>query len=833
MHAGAWFALRETVQPSSAVNALSSLSYSFGSPEEQREPMNDDVRRKVDRELAAVATVANGIRLYSSLGRNAEVPPIAREYGLTVAVGAWLGGDAAANKKEVESAMQLALRNPNVRSVIVGNETLLREELKPAELIEWIRDARRRARKPVSTGETWDIWLKHPELVREVDFIAVHILPYWEGIAPEQAIGYAFDRYEDVQKAYPGKRVVIAEFGWPSKGYNNRAATTGAVTQATMIRDFVRIAHDRGVAFNIIEAFDQPWKTSEGSVGAYWGLFDAAVQQKFPLEGAYRDTKFFPRFVLALVLGAISSITGLFFLRSTFWHAFVFALTCNAMAAPMAMAALYPVENYLNFGSAVAWVVGMMLMIPLSLMTLVKIHEMADVTLGYEPRRIIQPPLPVPDGYVWPKVSVHIPAYREQPEMLIQTLESVAALDYPNFEVLVVLNNTPDEAQWAPIEKACARLGTRFKFLNLQNVKGFKAGALNLAMPHMAEDAEIIALLDADYVVEPSWLRDLVPAFDDPQIAIVQAPQDHRDGTESALKAMMNNEYAGFFDVGMVQRNEHDAVIAHGTMLMIRRAAFDKVGGWATDTITEDTELGLRLFEGGWSALYTNKRYGRGMLPDTLQAFMTQRHRWAFGAMQIIRKHWRHMMPRSKTLSLAQKAQFITGWSYWLSDAFGVLAAFLNLFWVPLIVFVGVLIPMLPFTLPILAMFVVNLLHCIVLYLVRVRIKHGSILGAALAAMSLQMTVGKAVVEGLSGIKLEFKRTEKGGGSKKSAFPARREAWAGGLLLFGATLLYATNTTQTLELNVFAATLLVQCVPFLATTALALLERRAATAGAA
>jgi len=824
-----WVAARETVTPPPATDASISVSYAIGAPEDLAQPIDEETIARIDRELAAVATVARGIRLYSSSGRNAAIPAIARRHDLTVSVGAWIGGDQRANQQEISAALALEQKNPNVRSILVGNETLLRKDLKPKELIDHIRDVRRRARQPVSTGETWDIWLAHPELVPEVDFIAAHILPYWEGIDADVALNYVFERYEALRRAYPGKKIMIAEFGWPSSGYNNRAADPTPAAQAEVVRAFVRRAHDHGIAFNIIEAFDQPWKTREGTVGAYWGIFDNKARPKFPLEGTVREQTFFPRLLLALALGIIGSTVGLLLYRSTFGHALVFAFTCNALAAPMALAVLYPFENYLNFGSAVAWVAGMGLMVPLSIMTLLKIHEMADVVLGFEPRRLIQPPLPPPPGDHWPKVSVHIPAYREKPEMLIETLESVAGLDYPDFEVLVIVNNTPEEALWRPVEAACARLGSRFKFINLQDVKGFKAGALNLALPQMAEDAEIIALLDADYVVEPTWLRDLVPAFGDPGVGLVQAPQDHRDGEETALKVFMNSEYAGFFDIGMVQRNEYNAVIAHGTMLLIRRSAFEQVGGWATDTITEDTELGLRLFEGGWTALYTNQRYGRGMLPDTLKAFMTQRHRWAFGAMQIIRKHWRHIMPRSTTLTSAQKSQFVIGWSYWLSDAFGVLAAYLNLLWVPMIVFVGALIPMLPFTLPILAMFVVNLLHCLVLYLVRVRIAYGRIFGAALMAMSLQLTVGRAVAEGLSGIKIGFLRTEKGGVSSRDAFPARREAWSGCLLLAGATLVYATNTTQTIETNVFAATLLVQSLPFLTTAGLALAERRLAT----
>ncbi len=826
VHCGAWYVARETASPPSALDAVSSVSYSVGAPETQALPMDEETRKRFDRDMGLVADVTRGVRMYASSGRNAEIPPLARDHGLSVIAGAWVGRNAEANERELQALIATTMKFPNVRSAVVGNETILRKELKTGELIELIRKVRRRVRVPVSTGETWDIWLAHPELVREVDYIAAHILPYWEGIPANEAVKYTFERYQQLRAAYPGKRVVIAEFGWPSRGYNNKGAEPGPAVQAEMIRAFVRTAADRDIPFNIIEAFDQPWKSNEGSVGAYWGLFDTAGQLKFPLAGDFREKYFYPRMILALVIGALISLVCMAWARATFMHALAFSTAANALAAGVAVAAHYPLENYLNAGSAIAWGIGMFLMIPLTAMTLVKVHEVGEVTLGRRPFRLLRPPVHAA-GFKPPKVSVHIPAYREKPEMLIETLDSVARLDYPDFEVLVIVNNTPEESFWRPIERHCQELGPRFKFVNLLKVAGFKAGALNVGMAEMAADAEIIALLDADYTVEPSWLRDLVPAFADPKIALVQAPQDHRDGEDTLLKTVMNSEYAGFFDIGMVQRNEKNAAIAHGTMLLIRRSAFEEVGGWATDTITEDTELGLRLFEAGYGAQYTKRRYGRGMLPDTLKAFMTQRQRWAFGAMQIIRKHWRHMLPSSKTLTTDQKTQFVTGWSYWLSDAFGVLAAFLNLLWVPMIVIVGVLIPMLPFTLPILAMFVVNLMHCLILYGVRVRISPRRILSAAVAAMSLQMTVAKAVAEGLWGIKLEFKRTEKGGLAKSAdASPAKREAWLGSLLIVSSVILVKTNETETIETNIFAATLVVQSLPFLAASGLAWLERR-------
>lgn len=830
-----WFGLHQTAYPPEFVRGMDSLSYNIAAPD-KREPDAKIVARRlreVERDLKMLAGVARAVRLYAASGLYESIPALAREHGLSVTLGAWVGPERELSRREIDAVIRVANRNSNVRAVAVGNETLLRKTLTVQELVAMLRHVRQRVRVPVTTGETWNVWLEHPELAREVDYISAHILPYWEGTAARAAVAYTFARYEDLQRAYPGKRIVIAEFGWPSRGSNNRAAYPGQLAQANVIREFLTEAHRRGIAYNIIEAVDQPWKTSEGSVGLYWGIYDTARKPKFLFEGRVQEQNYWTRAALAVAMGFLVPLAAFAAMRRrpTFLHALAVAVAAQALASGMAMAVLYPFENYLNLGSALAWGIGFLLMIPLTAMTLLRVHEVAEVTLGRRPVRLIEPPVVAREGWREPMVSIHIPAYRENPRMLIETLDSVAALDYPRFEALVIVNNTPEEALWRPVEEHCRRLGGRFKFVLLPKVAGFKAGALNAALPWMAPEAEVIALIDADYVVGRDWLKHLVPAFADPAVGIVQAPQDHRDEQGSLFKRAMNSEYAGFFDIGMVQRNEDDAIITHGTMLLVRRAAFEAVGGWSTDTITEDTEFGLRLLRSGYRAVYTNRRYGWGLLPDTFKAFQTQRDRWAYGAVQIIRKHWRAMLPGEPSLTGAQKFQFVAGWSFWFSDAFGVVAAMLNLVWVPMILFVGMLIPMLPFTLPILAMFAVNILHCSLLYAVRVKLPARRIAGAALAAMSLQMTVARAMAKGFFKGGLPFLRTEKGG--RKGGITQRprkeRVAWVEGLvglaLALGAIALYATNEIAMVEINFFAATLGVQSLPFLAAPAMVLLER--------
>ena len=410
--------------------------------------------------------------------------------------------------------------------------------------------------------------------------------------------------------------------------------------------------------------------------------------------------------------------------------------------------------------------------------------------------------------------------------MLKATLDAVAKLDYPNFECVVVINNTPDPAFWRPIEDHCRALGERFKFVNDDNVSGYKAGALRLALAHTADDAEIIGVIDADYVVQPDWLKDLVPAFADPKVGMIQAPQDHRDGDRTVMHHAMNGEYAGFFDIGMVQRNEANAIIVHGTMCLIRRAALISAGGWSSDTIVEDCDLGLTVLEQGWQIHYTNRRYGYGLLPDTFEAYKRQRYRWAYGGFQILRKHWRSLLPRARSLTREQKREFALGWLNWLgAEAIGVVVAILNLLWVPVVAFVGIAIPDKILTIPILAAFVVTLVHFIALYRLRVAVPLGQMVGAVIAAMSVQWTVARAVGCGIWKESLPFMRTAKGGTTRKGPdFPAFWEAVLAALLLIGAAIVVVTNYKQIHEVYIFAVVLVVQSLPFLAAVAIATLE---------
>ena len=779
-------------------------------------------KQQIYDDVTMLENFTNKLRTYATLEANAvlEATP---DSNMPIDLGLWISGDHEQNHLEIKRAIKLLEKYPNrINSVIVGNEVLLRADLDEVELFAYVDFMRQFTKKPITVAETWDVWERVPDLAKHVDFLTIHILPYWEKIPIDRFNEFIIEKYSLVEKIHPNRKIVIGETGWPSHGYNNRSAIPSLKNQAMAIRGFVNLANEHGWHYNIIEAFDQQWKGyDEGNVGQYWGIFTSDRALKFQLNGDIELNQYWLyQMIVATILGAIITLLGLRNQRVNISHALAYAVTAQGMAFGIVMAAIYPFINYMNFGMWVMWGMGTFLMIPLVIITLAKANELFRSSIGVPPSRLV--PLDLKSQNA-PLVSIHVPAYKEEPHVLEETLRSLSQLKYPNYEVLVIINNTPEEYYWKPIEKLCEELGDKFVFMNI-TCTGFKAGALNAALERTSKDAEIVAVIDADYKVESPWLVDLVPLFDDPKVAIVQAPQDHRDGKESIMKAAMNAEYAGFFDIGMVDRNEENAIVVHGTMVMVRLSAMMEVGGWGTDTIVEDSELGLRLFEAGYIAHYTNRRYGYGLLPDTLEAFKTQRHRWAYGAIQILKKHWHEFKPSSKALSPRQKSKFVAGWFFWLSDAMGPIMAVMNIIWVPVIIFVGVTIPTIPLTIPIITAFLVNILHTFILYRTKVKATFKEILLSSIASMSLQLIIFKAVFDGFIKDGLPFKRTQKGGKAKKSANPIKYESILAVLLLIAFFALIFTNKTGITEIYVFAVTIFIQSIPYLSAIIMRMLE---------
>ena len=232
VHAGLWVMTREVAVAPDISGQIASLSYTpfdgSAHPDSGRRATAEQIRA----DLQAIAPYTRMIRTYSSTGGAELVPQVAQEFGLRVSVGAWIDKNTQRNERELSAVIDLARKHRNVESVVVGNETIYRGEQTASELIRKIQRVKRDTSVPVTTGEIWNAWLEHPELASSVDFIAAHVLPYWEGISETAAVDQAIRIYDLLRQTYPGKRVVIAEFGWPSAGYNRRDAIPGPLAQA-------------------------------------------------------------------------------------------------------------------------------------------------------------------------------------------------------------------------------------------------------------------------------------------------------------------------------------------------------------------------------------------------------------------------------------------------------------------------------------------------------------------------------------------------------------------------------------------------------------------------
>jgi glucan 1,3-beta-glucosidase len=241
---------------------------------------------QIEQDLAQLAKVTDCVRTYSVDFGLDRVPEIAQRHGLKVLLGLWVSSHTDRTQYQISTGVALANRFPDViRAVIVGNEALLRGEVSPAMLAETIRSVKARVKMPVTYADVWEFWLRYAELAQAVDFVTIHILPYWED--DPVAASVAADHVDAIRKrvadGFPGKEIVIGEVGWPSAGRMRQGALPSPANQARVMADVLERGRREHFRVNVIEAFDQPWKRAlEGTVGGHWGLFDDATrQQKF------------------------------------------------------------------------------------------------------------------------------------------------------------------------------------------------------------------------------------------------------------------------------------------------------------------------------------------------------------------------------------------------------------------------------------------------------------------------------------------------------------------------------------------------------------------------
>ncbi|MGQ9499010.1 MAG: glycosyltransferase family 2 protein [Dissulfurimicrobium sp.] len=821
-----WAGLNRPVQEEPWNGIMAGVSYSpyqrWGGPLDNK----FITVKEIDRDMKLLMGKVSSVRTYSSINGIEEVPRLAKKYGLTVTAGAWLNKHIGNNEQEITNLIRNAKTYDNIDRVIVGNESILRRDLTVPELIKYIDRVKSEVKVPVSTAEPWHVWLAHKELAQHVDYIAIHVLPYWERIPIEQSIDWVMSRYEQVKNAFPGKHILLAEVGWPSAGSRRGPAKPSIVNEAKFVRKFLNMASQHQFDYFIMEAFDQPWKLPlEGSVGAHWGIFNVERKAKFPMQGEILENSLWSvEAGIAFVLAIFPIIWFLIHFKEIRpGGQMVFAFLIQSAVSLMTWTAFAPIVNDLTMFSEIMWALLLPAQVGLLMVVLINGFEMVEMI--WKPnlsRRFL--PYKGPDNRDWPMVSLHLAICNEPPDMVIQTLNSLARLDYPAFEVLVIDNNTVDAGLWKPVKRHCSHLGRRFRFFHLGKWPGYKAGALNFALTKTDPKAQIVGVVDSDYVVQSNWLKSLIPYFDRPSVGLVQAPQDQRGWEGNLFKEMCNWEYNGFFNIGMVHRNERNAIIQHGTMTLIRKELFKRIGGWSLWCICEDAEFGMRLLHAGYDSVYVNECFGKGLTPDTFAGYKGQRFRWAYGAMQIIKRHWRWLVPgleKGPGLTPAQKYHFAMGWMPWFADAMHMLFTFAGLFWT-----VGLVVwpqyfefPLAVFIVPTLGIFVFKITYSLALYKTKVRCGMLQSIGAALAGMSLTHTIAKAVLRGLVTSNQPFLRTPKNE-SKPPFMQGILMAWEEGLMFLLLTLaacnvivFYGKND---LEVLTWIAVLLIQSIPYLA-----------------
>ncbi|WP_183408052.1 glycosyltransferase family 2 protein [Nocardioides pocheonensis] len=350
------------------------------------------------------------------------------------------------------------------------------------------------------------------------------------------------------------------------------------------------------------------------------------------------------------------------------------SLTVVAAAAYLASVALWIAESGLGpaalVGGALLWVLQLFL----CLVALAQLWETVEALARWDWQRRGETDREVAAASgrrSGPFVSLHLPTHHEPPELVIETLRHLLELEYDDLEVLVVDHGTDDPELWRPVERFC-RADERLGFFHLDDRPGHRSRALNVALEKVDPRTQLVGVLEAGLEVEPDFLSRCVPLFADEDLAFVQTSRDHRSWNLDPYFRGLDRFHAASCDVPQRSRNERDSAMFTGAMGLVSRDALVEAGGWDELCATEAPELGLRLLQAGWSGLHVDRSFGRWTMPPTFEALKRQRYRWCLGGVQVLRRHWRSLLPGSRTetnrLTPAQRWTHLAGGLRWFGD---------------------------------------------------------------------------------------------------------------------------------------------------------------------
>jgi exo-beta-1,3-glucanase (GH17 family) len=310
-----WLGVPAVLPPSPLATGQKLPCVSYAPFRDGQSPLVEGTRVEpwqIDADLALLSRYTNCVRTYSVAEGVDQVVPAAKRYGLKVLLGLWLSNRADKNRQQIATGIALAKGYPDViAGVIVGNEVLLRGEMSVTDLFATIREVKAQVPQPVTYADVWEYWLRYSDIGNAVDFVTIHILPYWEDfpIPANAAAAHVAEIRRKVAGAIPGKEIVIGEFGWPSAGRMREGARPSPSNQARTVSETLTLALRENFRLNVIEAFDQPWKRDlEGAVGGYWGIIDRpASAPKFSFSGIVSDhPHWLAQAVAGILLGTLT-----------------------------------------------------------------------------------------------------------------------------------------------------------------------------------------------------------------------------------------------------------------------------------------------------------------------------------------------------------------------------------------------------------------------------------------------------------------------------------------------------------------------------------------------
>jgi exo-beta-1,3-glucanase (GH17 family)/cellulose synthase/poly-beta-1,6-N-acetylglucosamine synthase-like glycosyltransferase len=636
---------------------------------------------QIKESLTKVKQVSNCVRVYSVSSGLEFVPEIAQSLNMDVIVGVWLSQNKQKNEIEINNLISILKNQSNIKMIVVGNETLLMNQLSAEELISYIKLVRQKVdalpglkKIPITTTETMIEWVTHPELADHVDFVGLHSLAFWQGVASSTPYDAMSEMY--LLESYVGKPVVLLEVGWPTNGPNINDAKTGILEQSEYLNFIHSVLSKEGIFYNVIEGLDVSDKarTGEGLIGMHWGILDG--------QGEFKQIFSFKFLILFISLYLFLISIVFFYTRAILFNKKYFSLSTIFSIVSMATitACTVVVFHQLYVYSFIFYQLVFVLLViygffEISIKFLQWIYSRdlkKDLISNIENRGSLQE-LKARFG----KVAILIAAKDESRFQSIETIKSCLNQTYNDMEVVYFDNNSKDRSNFDYVSNYFKNIDkSKLKLICESKVDGFKAGALNLALKKISPESKYVAVLDSDYVAYDTWIE-MSLRYVKPDTGFVQFPQSYdldrsnQFGDFSSLNSNISKiisksttiEQDFVFNVIYPFRAFLGNIIQNGTLVFIPIKYLNK--GWPTYSICEDAALGSEIVYQGGKSVYVPLVQGKGMAPNNFKSLKKQRFRWVFGSIQILKYFVTHL----RTISLKTSVLYAIDWSNWVMHA--------------------------------------------------------------------------------------------------------------------------------------------------------------------